>query len=73
MFFKKRPVIDITRKTVPTWWGGRKVVPTSRAEQRRLKAEIRKHDPKAVILDSEAKGDGLDWIDRLEEFEAFME
>ena len=73
MFSKKKPAIDITRKTVPPWWGGRKVVPTARAEQRRLKAEIRKRDPRAVILDSEAKGDALDWIDRLEEFEAFME
>ena len=33
------------------------MVPTSRAEQRQLKAEILRHDLKAVILDSEAKGE----------------
>lgn len=33
------------------------MAPTSRAEQRQLKAEILRHDLKAVILDSEAKGE----------------
>ena len=73
MFSKKYPTIDITHKTLPTWYGGTKVVPTSKSEQRRMKAEILKRDPKAVIIDSEAKKNDLDWIDRLEEFEAFMD
>ncbi len=33
MLLSKRPVINITHKTVFTWWE-EKVVPTSRAEQR---------------------------------------
>ena len=73
MFFKKHTTIDITHKTVPTWYGGTKVVPTSKSEQRKMKAEILKRDPKAVIIDSEAKKNDLDWIDRLEEFEAFRD
>lgn len=73
MFSKKKPAIDITHKTVHTWYGGTKVVPTSKSEQRRMKAEILKRDPKAVIIDSEAKKNDLDWIDRIEEFDAFMD
>ena len=38
-----------------------------------MKAEILKRDPKAVIIDSEAKKNDLDWIDRIEEFDAFMD
>ena len=52
MFSKKRPTIDITHKSVPTWYGGTKVVPTSKSEQRKMKAEILKRDPKAVVVDS---------------------
>lgn len=73
MFSKKHPAIDITHKTVPTWYGGTKVVPTSKSEQRKMKAEILKRDPKAVVIDSEAKKNDLDWIDRIEEFDAFMD
>ena len=70
---KKHPTIDITRKTVPTWYGGTKVVPTSKSEQRKMKAEILKRDPKAVVVDSKAKKKDLDWIDHIEEFDAFMD
>ena len=73
MFSKKHPTIDITHKTVSTWYGGTKVVPTSKSEQRKMKAEILKRDPKAVVIDSEAKKNDLDWIDRIEEFDAFMD
>ena len=73
MFSKKHPTIDITHKTVPTWYGETKIVPTSKSEQRKMKAEILKRDPKAVVIDSEAKKNDLDWIDRIEEFDAFMD
>ena len=73
MSSKKRPTIDITHKSVPTWYGGTKVVPTSKSEQRKMKAEILKRDPKAVVIDSAAKKKDLDWIDRIEEFDAFMD
>ena len=71
--FKKHPIIDITHKSVPTWYGGTKVMPTSKSEQRKMKAEILKRNPKAVVVDSKAKGKDLDWIDRIEEFDAFMD
>lgn len=70
---EKYTTIEITHKTLPTWYGGTRVVPTSKSEQRRMKAKILKRDPKAVIIDSEAKKNDLDWIDRLEEFDAFMD
>lgn len=73
MFSKKKPAIDITHKTVPTWYGGTKVVPTSKSEQRKMKAEVLKRDPKAIVIDSEVKKNDLDWIDRIEEFDAFMD
>lgn len=73
MFSKKHPTIDITHKTVPTQYGGTKVVPTSKSEQRKMKSEILKRDPKAVIIDSAVKKNDLDWIDRIEEFDAFMD
>ena len=67
------PVYDVTRKTVKTWLGGTKTVPTSKAEQKAMKAEILKRNPKAVVLDSKArKQKELEWIDRIEEFDAFM-
>ena len=71
--FKKYPTIDITHKSIPTWYGGTKVVPTSKSEQRRMRDEILKRDPKAVVVDSVAKKKDLDWIDRIEEFESFMD
>ena len=70
---KKHPTINITRKSAPTWYGGTKVVPTSKSEQRKMKAEILKCDQKAVVIDSAAKKKDLDWIDRLEEFDTFMD
>ena len=48
-------------------------MPTSKSEQRKMKAEILKRDPKAVVVDSKAKKKDLDWIDRIEEFDAFMD
>ncbi len=73
MFSKKELTIGITHKTVPIWYGGTKVVPTSKSKQRKMKAEILKRDPKAVVADSKAKKKELDWLDRIEEFDAFMD
>lgn len=77
MFGRKKkapePVYDVMRKTVKTWLGGTKTVPTTKAEQKAMKAEILKRNPKAVVLDSKAKKQKeLEWIDRIEEFDAFM-
>ena len=77
MFGRKKkipaPVFDITMKMKKTWWGGTKFVPTTKAEQRKMKAEILKRTPNATILDSKAKMEkSLEWIDRIEEFDAFM-
>ena len=72
MFSKKHSTIDITHKSVPTWYGGTRVVSTSKSEQQKMKAEILKRDPKAVIVDSAAKKKDLDWIDRIEKFDAFI-
>lgn len=67
------PVYDITQKIVKTWWGGTKLVPTTKAEQRKMKAEILGTNPNATVLDSKAKKQKeLEWIDRIEEFDAFM-
>ena len=41
--------------------------------QKKMKVEILKRNPKATVLDSNAKKQkDLEWIDRLEEFDAFM-
>lgn len=70
---QKEPVYDVTQKKVKTWWGGTKLVPTTKSEQKKMKAEILKRNPKATVLDSNAKKQkDLEWIDRLEEFDAFM-
>ena len=66
---QKEPVYDVTQKKVKTWWGGTKLVPTTKSEQKK----ILKRNPKATVLDSNAKKQkDLEWIDRLEEFDAFM-
>ena len=71
--FAKHSTIDITHRSVPAWYGGTKIVATTKSEQRKMKAEILKRDPKAVVVDSKAKKKDLDWIDRIEEFDAFMD
>lgn len=77
MFGRKKktpePVYDVTQKIVKTWWGGTKLVSTTKSEQKKMKAEILKRNPKAVILDSKAKKQKeLEWIDRIEEFDVFI-
>lgn len=77
MFGRKKkvsePIYDVTQKIKKTWWGGTKLVPTTKAEQRKMKAEILIRNPNATILDSKAKKQrNLEWIDRIEEFDAFI-
>lgn len=77
MFGRKKktrePVYDVTQKMVKTWWGGTKLVPTTKSEQRKMTAEILKTNPKATVLDRKAKRKKeQEWIDRIEEFDAFM-
>ena len=68
-----KQIYDVTQKVAKTWWGGTKLVPTTKSEQRKMKAEILKKNPKATVLDSKAKKEKeLEWIDRIEEFDAFM-
>lgn len=70
---QKKPVYDVTQKIAKTWWGGTKLVPTTKSEQKKMKAEILKRNLKATVLDSKAKKQkDLEWIDRIEEFDAFM-
>lgn len=56
MFGRKKnasePIYDATQKIKKTWWGDIKLVPTTKAEQRKMKAEILKQNPKVVVLDS---------------------
>ncbi len=77
MFGKKKKApahtYDVTQKIKKTWWGETKLVPTTKAEQKAMKAEILKREPNAVVLDSKAKKEKeLEWIDRVEEFDAFL-
>lgn len=77
MFGRKKyapePVYDVTQKIAKTWWGGTKLVTTTKSEQKKMKAEILKRNPQAMVLDSKAKKQNeLEWIDRIEEFDAFM-
>ena len=65
--------IDITQKRVKTWQGGTKLVPTTKAEQRKMRDMIKKIDPSAMIIDSSVKRERqLEWIDRIEEYDAFL-
>ena len=78
MFGKKKkqqePIYDVTQKVAKTWWGGTKLVPTTKSEQKKMKAEILKRNPKATVLDSKAKKQNeLDWINCIEEFDALMD
>lgn len=76
---KKKPkVYDVTQKKAKTWWGGTKQVPTSKSEQRKLKAELLARDPRCVVIDDAArkrieKEHELDWIDQLEALDAIFD
>ena len=77
MFWKKKkqpePTYDITQKLVKTWWGGTKLVSTTKSEQKKMRAKILKRTPNAVIIDSKAKKEKeLEWIDRIEDYDALL-
>lgn len=77
MFGKKKkqelPPVDITKKLVRTWWGGKKFVPTTKREQREMKKALLKANPKLTIIDDAAKKEkDLEWIDRIEEYDAML-
>lgn len=68
-----RPAFDITQKVVKTWWGGTKTVPTTKAEQKKLKVKILQVYSDATILDSATKKNkDLEWIDQIEELDALL-
>lgn len=73
---KKKPepkVIDITKKRVKTWYGGEKLVPTTKVEQKRMKALLQKWYPDRLIIDDSMKKQmELDWIDCIEEIDALF-
>ena len=77
MFGKKKkqelPPVDITKKLVKTWWGGKKFVPTTKREQREMKKALLEANPKLTIIDDAAKKEkDLEWIDRIEEYDAMF-
>lgn len=77
MFRKKKnqelPPVDITKKLVNTWWGGKKFVPTTKREQREMKKALLKANPNLTIIDDAAKKEKeLEWIDRIEEYDAML-
>ena len=77
MLWKKKkpelPPVDITKKLVRTWWGGKKSVPTTKREQREMKKALLKANPKLTIIDDAAKKEkDLEWIDRIEEYDAMF-
>ena len=77
MFWKKKTpsyqVYDVTQKLAKTWWGGTKLVPTTKAEERKMKADILQRDPNARFFDHAAKKQKeLEWIDRIEEYDALF-
>ena len=77
MFGKKKkqelPPVDITKKLVRTWWGGKKFVHTTKREQREMKKALLKANPKLTIIDDAAKREkDLEWIDRIEEYDALF-
>ena len=47
---QKEPVYDVTQKKVKTWWGGTKLVPTTKSEQKKMKVEILKRNPRPRFL-----------------------
>lgn len=60
MFGKKNveyPIVDIYNKTASTK-DGIKNVPATKAKRKKYKKDLKRHQ--------------LDWIDRIEEFDAFM-
>lgn len=70
------PAIDITKKPVKGMFGRTKMVPTTKKEQRQMKAVLMKKYPDRYFVDDSKEYNSvkhdLSWIDRIEGFDAFM-
>ena len=69
------PAIDIRNKKVKGFFGGTKLVPRSKKEQRKLKYELIKQYPDRYFIDDlhgKISVDLLAWIDAIEMFDAFL-
>lgn len=77
VIFQKKvsePIYDVTRKIKQNWWGGTKLVSTTKAEQGKMKSEILIQNPKDTVLDFKSKrAKELEWIGHIEEFNALMD
>jgi len=74
---QSKPIIDITQKRVKTWWGGTKLIPTTKKEQRAMKEYLQKHHPEYIVIDTAEKKRlqrqvDLQWIDDLELLDALL-
>ena len=74
---KDLPAIVINKKKVNGLLGGTKLVAVAKSEQRKTKKILMEKDPDRYFVDdlnewNSIKEDKLAWIDRLEEFDAFM-
>ena len=75
---KDLPAIDISKKKEKGLFGREKILPRSKKEQRKLKAELVKQYPDRYFIDdlgehnSIKPRDELSWIDDIEAFDAFM-
>ena len=71
------PMIDITQKRVKTWWGGTKLIPTTKKEQRAMREYLTKNHPECIIVGSAEKKQllreaELQWIDEVEALDALF-
>ena len=76
---KQQPktMIDITQKRVKTWWGGTKLIPTTKKEQRAMREYLTKNHPEYIIIGSAEKKQlqrevELQWIDDVESLDALF-
>lgn len=71
------PALNITKKPVKGMFGRTKMVPTTKKEQRQMKTALMKKYPDRYFVDDLKEYNfikhDLSWIDRIEEFDAFMD
>ncbi len=74
---KDLPPIDIRKKTVKGFLGSKKMVPMTKKEQKKVKAELMKKYPDRYYLDDLNEWNSVDeedcLLDHPEIFEAFMD
>ena len=76
---KDLPAIDISKKAVKGLFGKKKLVPTTKKEQRKIKAYLMQQYPDRYYIDdlnewnSIKPRDALSWIDDIEEYLAAVE